>query len=115
MYSQPLFNYLFVVQTTELNLLNFCVIKHHVIILYFCKTIQKQWTPLHIASRNGHSSTVEILIKAGGDVKAVNQVRFFSMRMHLLPNFILFCINIRNKQLHYILLHKMVIVQQWKF
>ena len=34
-------------------------------------------TPLHIASQNGHSLTVEILIKCGGDVNAVAKVSCF--------------------------------------
>ena len=34
-------------------------------------------TPLHIASQNGHSSTVESLIKCGADVNAVEVVSCF--------------------------------------
>ena len=34
-------------------------------------------TPLYIASENGHSLTVEILIKCGADVNAVEVVSCF--------------------------------------
>ena len=59
------------VKLTELSV----CITHHVIL--FCITIQDQWTPLHNASQEGHSSTVEILIKAGADVNAVGVVSRF--------------------------------------
>ena len=59
------------VKFTELSV----CITHHVIL--FCITIQDQYTPLHIASQNGHSSTVEVLIKAGADVNAFEVVSCF--------------------------------------
>ena len=59
------------VKYTELSV----YITHHVIL--FCITIQDQCTPLHIASQNGHSSTVEVLIKAGADVNAIDVVSCF--------------------------------------
>ena len=61
-------------------------IKHQI-----CITVQDQLTPLHIASQNGHSSTVETLIKAGADVKAVDNVSCF-VRVCLSPyNIIALC------------------------
>ena len=45
---------------------------------YVCNTIQDQCNPLYIASQNGHSSTVEVLIKAGANVNAVQVVSFKS-------------------------------------
>ena len=47
-------------------------------ISYVCNTIQDQWTPLHIASQNGHSSTVETLINAGADIDAAEMVCCFA-------------------------------------
>ena len=50
-------------------------------------------TPLHITSQKGHNSSVEILIQAGADVKAVNKVSCF-YENELITFIILFCINI---------------------
>ena len=59
------------VKFTELSMF----MTHHVILFWI--TIQDQGTPLHIASKIGHSSIVEVLIKAGADVNAVAVVSCF--------------------------------------
>ena len=59
------------VKFTELSV----YITHPVILFWI--TIQDQCTPLHIASHNGHSSIVEVLIKAEADVNAVAVVSCF--------------------------------------
>ena len=47
-------------------------------IIRFCIIIIKgQWTPLHIASQDGHNSVVETLMKYGADVNAVEEVSCF--------------------------------------
>ena len=43
----------------------------------FCIIIKNQWTPLHIASQDGHNSVVETLMKYGADVNAVEEVSCF--------------------------------------
>ena len=32
--------------------------------------LQNWWTPVHFAAQNGHIEALEVLIRAGGDVKA---------------------------------------------
>ena len=38
-------------------------------------TLQFGKTPLHEAARGGHNATVEVLLKAGANVKATDKVR----------------------------------------
>ena len=43
---------------------------------YCCRSIlQYGRTPLHIATRGGHVTTAKALLKAGADVKAIDEVR----------------------------------------
>ena len=43
---------------------------NHIAFYYY----QDLWTPLHLAAQDGNDSIVEILIKCGADVNAVNKV-----------------------------------------
>ena len=38
-------------------------------------TLQKGWTPIKIASYNGHSDTVKMLVDNGADVNIADKVR----------------------------------------
>lgn len=69
--------------------------------------MQNHWTPLHYAAINGHSSTVGSLSKYGADI---NAVRIVSWNVPFQQQ--IFILLLRKKQLHCIMLHKMVTVRQ---
>ena len=36
--------------------------------------LQDGWTPVYVAAHNGHTAALDVLIRAGGDVKAARTV-----------------------------------------
>ena len=53
--------------------------------------LQDQWTSLHLAALNGHTSLVEILIKCGAKVNAVEVVSYY-VCMYLQSCKAVFCV-----------------------
>ena len=60
---------------------------------------------MHVAARNGHETVVEMLIKAGADVNAVDSVSYDYLYHHVL---LFFALLFRKSGLRYMLLHVMV-------
>ena len=38
--------------------------------------IQRQWTPLHLAARDGHTEIVDLLVKNGADINIKDNVSY---------------------------------------
>jgi hypothetical protein len=54
----------------------------YVMLMMTCNTAQDGWTPLHIASRQGHLETVKALVERRADVEAMTNVSITHLHTH---------------------------------
>ena len=95
------------------NTIDYCILLYSM--KQFVCIVQDEWTPLHLALRNGHIEVVETLIKSGADInfaQKVNQHENTDITVH----YCTVCINLyalcRMDILLYILLFELVVLKQ---
>ena len=53
--------------------------ENHLDMLQRIYMLQDDWTPVHVASQNGHTEVLRMLYEAGADIQAQTMVRTFGL------------------------------------